>query len=196
MIKIINGKPLIYVDMDSTIFDYISAFEEAYFKATGEKISVTENQCSKYHFHEIFGLSEEERYKYLNEDFFENMKPYEGMVEVINDFWDDFEFRFVTHIVVPNRDTYYGKIKSLRKHFPKFIDDTHMITMREKWLLYPSIIIDDNPEVLRKCYEEEFVTVKPIHFWNKDVKAVFEFNTSLYLRKLFNEFKVLTRFDK
>lgn len=186
-IFIYNNKPIIYVDMDSTIFDYISAFEEAHFKETGQRIKVTEQKCSKYHFHELFGLSDKDGYKYLNKEFFENMKPYDGLAEVINKLWDKFEFRFVTHIVVPNRDSYYGKILSLKKWFPRIQEDTHMITMREKWLLTPSVIIDDNPEVLKKCGEMNFVTVKPRHFWNKNVESDYEFENAIELAEIFND---------
>ena len=161
----------LYIDMDSTVFDYFNAYKEAHYRETGAYLSISEESVDGYHgINELFGVPDEEKYKYLTEEFFENMKPYEDSIDSINTIKEvyDLNIYFVSYAVT--LDAYKGKVKSLQKHFPDWFEfDKHLIIMRDKHILTSGIIVDDNPFVINNSWRHHKTVVfdKP---WNrKDV---------------------------
>ena len=118
---------------------------------------------------DLLGLPFEEWYIPLTKsEFFEDMKPFNNAIEVINNLYrsNKYNIYFVSTIVVP--EAYIGKIKSLKKYFNWFDHFKHLKTMNDKHQLKSGVIIDDSPSVLEKSYNHH-KTIKFFHSYNKDV---------------------------
>jgi len=162
---------IIYIDLDSTVFDYRHAYSKAHEKHTGDLIIPTDEELVSvgYHMNKLFGLSEVDKYDYLTQDFFRNMKPYQysiTSIEILHRL--GYEIRFVTHIVTTH--AYEGKVQSLMQYFNWFVFDHHLICMKDKHLLLPGIIIDDNPTVIEASMGHH-VVIKYDQPWNTHVEA-------------------------
>jgi len=179
----------IYIDMDSTIFDYISEYCKRFFEDTGIRKSPNSvyKQAKKYHINDIFGIRDEYKYKFLDKRFFEEMTAYNNAIETISYLRQFFDVRFVTHIVT--KEAFIGKVNRLEKEFDWFSFDEHLISIKDKHLLQPSIIIDDNPFVLEKCMENKFLVIKFKQPWNEDVKTNFEVNNWEEVKNLLEKIK-------
>ena len=162
---------LLYIDMDSTVFDYVRAYSNTHFEHTGDRILPTPSMLGKYHINDVYGIPDSNKYYYLTSEFFESMRPYNGAVESIDSIHKEgkFNIKFVTHLVT--MDAYKGKCLSLRKHFEWFDEDEHLICMKDKHLLIPGVIIDDNPYVLEKSCGHH-TTIAYDQPWNKHSKHV------------------------
>lgn len=145
----------VYIDLDNTFFDYKKQFVAYHKQNTGEDLSHI--KWDGYRVHEKFGLTYDERYKYLSQrGFFETMPPMENAVSVVNALQNKecTNLLFVSNGVVP--EAYAGKIHALSNLFPWF-DIAQLVMLKDKHLLEDGIIIDDNPFVLNKCMNKHFV---------------------------------------
>lgn len=161
----------IYIDMDSTIFDYRSQFNKYHHLNTGNDLSHI--SWDTYHTHRLYGIPDAERYKYLDqENFFKEMSLYPNAKEVINEIKKNFNVYFVTHAVVKN--AYKEKLESLLEHFHWFEQD-HLIFMKDKHLLKSGVIIDDNPMVIGNALKYHKVII-PSQEWNLEIDHPLRFN--------------------
>lgn len=145
----------IYIDLDNTFFDYKKQFVKYHKDNTGQDMSHV--KWLGYRVHEDFGLSYDERYKYLSQDgFFDTMLPMDYAVDVVNAIHaiDCVNLLFVSNGVVP--EAYAGKFNALSALFPWF-DIAHLVMLKDKHLLDAGIIIDDNPFVIEQCIDKHFV---------------------------------------
>lgn len=67
------------------------------------------------------------------------------------------------------------KLHWLEKHFP-FINSKQVVFTEDKWDLKGDIIIDDNPHILEKCLEHNWITIKKNHPYNLTTNTVYNFN--------------------
>jgi len=163
----------IYIDLDSTVFDYKQSYLRHHFLATGEVITQSVLDKYGYALHRACGLDDDTKYKYLkHKSFFREMIPYDGAIETIQRLYQTGKYKiiFVTHIVVP--EAYMGKVESLQKFFGWFDFEQHLVTLKDKHLLVKGIIIDDNPYVLEKS-RDHHITIAFDQPWNRDVKSDF-----------------------
>lgn len=184
---------IVYIDLDSTVFNYRAAYTGAHFEETGKHIDPTDEELIEvgYHMNELFGISEEDKYNYLTEDFFAYMTPYENAIDTISEIHQmDIEIRFVTHLVTDY--AYRGKVKSLKKKFDWFEPDHHLICMKDKHLLIPGIIIDDNPTVIESS-KGHHVVVKYNQPWNKHVTT--DYSVSGWGMDMFNMITGITQWS-
>ena len=172
----------LYLDMDSTVFDYLFEYSKRHFEEIGERIQITDDKLDgRYHIHELFGISERFKYRYLDERFFEEMPFYPNAKEVINDLHKRYKIVFVTHIVT--KEAFKGKVNRLEKEFKWFNFEDNLITLKDKHLLEPSLIIDDNPYVLNECFKRGFLVCKYKQKWNENASAHLEVNDWNEIRK-------------
>jgi 5'(3')-deoxyribonucleotidase len=185
-------KQLLYIDMDSTIFNFIFQYSKHHFMKTGQRILPLLHELSKsYHFHDIYGISDHRKYDYLTVEFFETMRPYPNAIETIDKLSNKFDIKFTTHCVTPY--AYEGKVRSLSKWFDWFDLEDNIIVIKDKHLLRPSIIIDDNPYVLNSCKNNNFITIKYSQPWNKDITSSYSVYNWREVEQLFNETEFITR---
>lgn len=101
-------------------------------------------------------------------------------------------FSFYHDIVVATvpwkmNDAYIGvKLHWLRKNFPFIHEEQVSFSNGNKWELKGDVIIDDKPEILEKCYNK-MITIKPVHPYNKHVKADFEFTDWRQIPDIFSQ---------
>jgi 5'(3')-deoxyribonucleotidase len=172
----------VYIDLDNTFFDYKKQFAQYHLDNTGE--SKFDIKWDGYRVHEKFGLTYEDRYKYLSQQgFFDSMPAMDKAVEVVNALNTNecVNILFVSNGVVP--EAYHGKINALTRLLPWF-DIAQLVMLKDKHLLDSGIIIDDNPTVLENCMDKHFViaftqdynTESPCHeranTWNDVAKII------------------------
>ena len=163
-----NQKQLLYIDLDSTIFNFQKQFNKYHTINTGEDLS--HQSWDGYELYKLFGLSKEHQYKYLSQaNFFEDMKPYDNAIPTILDLIDKYSVFFVTTCVVA--EAFSGKYKSLKKHLGDKFDISMLITMQDKHILRNGIIIDDNPYTLSYCKENGHTVIKFCQDYNSEVKV-------------------------
>jgi len=166
----------IYVDLDSTLYDYKKSYLRYHFQKTGEIITQSAVDNNGYALHKACGLDEDSKYEYLrHENFFKDMLPYDGAINTIDSLYKSgkYEIIFVTHIVVP--EAYMGKVESLQKFFNWFDFEQHLVTMKNKHLLVKGVIIDDNPFVIKNS-NGHHITIAFNQPWNTDIDSDFRIN--------------------
>lgn len=158
----------LYLDMDSTIFDYWESFNVHHTMNTGEdKWHV---DWAHYHIHELYGISYADRYKYLTQEgFFKNMNPYDGSIETIHRLMDKYNILFVTNCVV--KEAFQEKHDALVKHFGSKFDIEMLVALKHKHFLTKGLIIDDNPDVLEKCKTNGHDVIIFDQPWNKTISG-------------------------
>ena len=158
----------LFIDMDNTAFDFTSQYLHYHYLYTGNRVIMGNED---YDFFESLGMTDENKYSYLRmEGFFETMPPMDNMVEVVNHIHHntDFYIVFVSNAVVPEAPT--GKIKCLESLFSWFHIEHNFISMGDKHLLAPGVIIDDNPYVLNNSKGHHY-TIAFDHPWNRSIEV-------------------------
>jgi 5'(3')-deoxyribonucleotidase len=102
-------------------------------------------------------------------DFWINVPPMERVKEEISILDEIFDLYIVTYPYRFLQNSIKGKLDWVKKHLP-FIRRYQIIFEDKKYSkeLNYDIIIDDNPDILKKAYEQDIFTVKFNHFYNID----------------------------
>jgi len=160
----------ILVDMDNTAFDFTKQYVKYHNKQVGTTIRPIDLKGAGYNFFSILGVSEEGKYNYLRlPKFFDSMPPMEGAVAILNKLHKQgINIIFTTTGVVP--EAYSGKINCLKRYFKWFNMEDHLIMIKNKHLLKPAIIIDDNPHVIRNSRDHHHVIIFDDD-WNQNMEC-------------------------
>lgn len=171
----------ILIDMDNTINDFTSQFNEYLKKYYSTELDYSVFEKT-YHIEKAIKL-----------DILNNKKQ-EILEEIfaMDDFWltipliDNYVYKVVKEIY-ERYDTYIAtspwrytkkyklsKIEWIKGNMP-FIDTSKIIFSSDKWKLHGDIIIDDKSEVIENCKKNGFITIMSIHTYNKNTKADYSF---------------------
>lgn len=101
---------------------------------------------------------------YSEQDIYNNVKPINGSQKFVQKLINDGHQVYLVTDAIPS--IYNEKVEWLHTYFP-FIDDSHIIAMKHKWLLRTDVMIDDCLDnILAKPYYDRIVVDYP---WNRDV---------------------------
>jgi len=171
----------ILIDMDNTINDFTFQFNE-YLKRyynTELDYSVFENT---YHIEKAIKLniSNKKKEKILEEifamdDFWLTIPLIDNQVyKVVKELYSDYDVYIATSPWRYNDKYKSSKIEWIKGNMP-FIDTSRIIFSSDKWELEGDIIIDDKSEVIENCKKNGFITIMPLHMYNKNTKADYSF---------------------
>lgn len=136
-------------DLDDTLTDFIHELVDRYNKKYETEHTIDE--CNQWNLNEIFEHNILELID--DEDFFESVKPKERVVELMEKWTRDdrYEIYIVTSCLKPIN--YMKKVKWFERHMP-FFPVGRVIPITNKEIIQGDILVDDNPNNLRKWQEE------------------------------------------
>jgi 5'(3')-deoxyribonucleotidase len=153
----------ISIDMDNTLND-LSLFFFHYIDKLGYPYDLS--KYTSYKIEDVLLVPEEEK-KAIKEEIFQ-----------IKDFWLKIYMKWLYEnyniqiITMPYKNTNFYKdvkIEWMLKNFPYFNEEA-ILFKHDKWTIPMDIIIDDNVEIIKNCYNKGIVTIVPSHQYNLNLK--------------------------
>ena len=167
----------IFVDMDSTLNDFVKGYVDYYNEIFNKNISIANKDLKQYEISKnIEGIAEEEAVEirqiiFSTEGFWLSIPPQKNAIKAMKEIVDlGHDVYILTAPWKYSINCYPEKIQWVRNHKPWF-DLDKVIFCRDKYLIHGDIIIDDNPHYLRN-HSCEFA-IAPIYPFNKEMPAFF-----------------------
>lgn len=105
-------------------------------------------------------------------NFWIGIEPHKDAYELVNRLYhsNKYNIKIVTYPWKFKEGAVKGKQDWIKKHF-SFINKKDIIFQHDKWNGDYDIVIDDNVEILNKCFEANMHILKYFHFYNIHAKC-------------------------
>ncbi|MFW6225329.1 MAG: 5' nucleotidase, NT5C type [bacterium] len=172
---------MIAIDMDNTINDFTVRYIQYAKEVLGLECNFNAHEymydLSKYFVLENSNeTSSDIKNKIFSDyNFWIKIPPKEEAQYFLQKYWCD-DFRIVTYPWKFKQSVIDAKRDWITKYFP-FVKKDRILFSEKKWTLNNiDVIIDDNPEILIKCFEKKITTIKYNYPYNVDINSTFEIN--------------------
>jgi 5'-nucleotidase len=173
------NKPIILIDMDGVIVDYISnlisVVKEGFHDGLDPKLlEISYNDVTIQNIEDLFDYCEKTK-KHIKDNLhipgmFENPRPIPGAIEAVKILAEHFEVFLCSSPFSGRVDSDHGwseKVSWIRKHFGKEWIDKLILT-RDKTVVHGEILIDDKPKITGKKNVPDWQHVLFLQPWNKE----------------------------
>lgn len=155
----------IAIDVDNILNNLQMTVVDMFNEKYGTNYTI--NDFDDYNIENVLPLQEAIDMKelYASEDIYNHVKPIVGSQEGLRKLLTaGHEVYLVTDAIPKN---YYNKIQWIKNFFP-FIDESHIVSMRHKWLFKADIMIEDNAENLTAGTHYHRICLD--YKWNRKVR--------------------------
>lgn len=174
----------ILCDLDSTVVDLLGLWLDRYNNKYND--NVTPENVLSFDIHKyVKPECGELIYELLDEQFFTDVKPYEGAIEGLEELAKHHRIHVVTAFSTDKPFTAAAKTAWVRKHMP-FVHKRFITLMSQKHLIHADALLDDRPDTVKACRETEHgknMFIASIAFpFNKDVAQLYDCYAQSYLK--------------
>lgn len=172
-----NSKIIIGVDIDGTLYDFISSYNVLYKRYFPEKNINTDCTWDWYKKMDYNGVDPKKWMELKKSEIFQISKPYANTAVTLNNIYDfiksyGYDLYFIT--LQPNEDSKLESKKWLDNFGFKYDDIIYVDISKDKWK-FADILIDDSPLVLGSKPLNK-ISIKIEHDYNSEIDGDFNIN--------------------
>lgn len=174
----------ILCDLDSTVVDLFGSWLQKYNDLYKQNMTPADVKSFDIHKHVIPECGEK-IYDLLDEQFFLDVKPYEGAVEALKELSEHHRIHIVTAFSTDKPYTAAAKTQWVRKNLP-FVHKRFITLSSQKHMIHGDVLIDDRPDTAKAVRLTEHgkkMKLMTIAFpFNESAKDLFDVYAQSYLK--------------